>query len=70
MRVIAAVLGAIAGIVLWLFLLGVTVRNHGPGLWTLRFERVIVCGLDYNGPPYTDTIRLWLTCGPQHGQAR
>jgi hypothetical protein len=63
-------IGLLAGLLLWALVLGLRVAHHGPGLWTLRFERVIECGLDYNGPPYTDGIRLWLTCGEERGQAR
>lgn len=67
---IGVVLGLLIGLLLWVLVLGMQVRNHGPGLWSLRFERVIGCGLDYNGPPYREGIKLWLTCGETHGRAR
>ncbi len=57
-------LGLLAGCVLWFLLLGVHVQQHAPGLWTVRVQRVLTCGLDYNGPAYTHAgPRLWLTCG-------
>lgn len=63
----AAALGLVAALLAWALALGARVSNHGPGLWTLRFERVIECALDYNGPPYRDDIRFWLTCGDERG---
>jgi hypothetical protein len=39
-------------------------HRHERGLWTLRFQRIFDCGLDYNGPPYTSgSVNVWLTCG-------
>lgn len=61
------IVGILAGLLLWVLALGVQVQNHGPGLWSLRFQRVMACGLDYNGPPFRDTIRVWLTCGNERG---
>ena len=64
----AVLLGTAAGLLLWSLVLGVQVRRHEPGLWTLRVQRVIGCGLDYNGPPWTRPgIVLWLTCGEEQG---
>ncbi len=64
----AVLLGTIAGLLLWSLVLGVQVRRQEPGLWTLRVQRVIECGLDYNGPPWTKQgIVLWLTCGEERG---
>ncbi len=61
---VAGILGvALAALVIALAL-GAEVRRHEPGLWTLRFRRIVDCGLDYNGPPFTERGRaLWLTCG-------
>ncbi len=57
-------LGLALGLLLWTLALGVQVRQHQPGLWTMRVQRVVSCGLDYNGPPFTHgDHRLWLNCG-------
>jgi hypothetical protein len=41
-------------------------HRHEQGLWTLRFQRVLDCGLDYSGPPYTSgSHNVWLTCGAE-----
>lgn len=58
----AGLTGLLVGLLIWALLLGATVRQHEPGLWTLRFQRVIGCGLDYNGPPFSPQITLWLSC--------
>jgi hypothetical protein len=59
-------LGLLAGALFWSLLLGIQVRRHEPGLWTVRIQRIVACGLDYNGPPFTHGDRsLWLTCGQQ-----
>src|SRR5512133_2790073 len=64
----AVVLGIAAGLLLWSLVLGIQVRRHEPGLWTVRVQRVIDCGLDYNGPPWTGQgVVLWLTCGEDQG---
>jgi hypothetical protein len=64
----AVLLGTAAGLLLWSLALGVQVQRHEPGLWTLRVQRVIDCGLDYNGPPWTKQgIVVWLTCGEEQG---
>lgn len=63
----AGFLGVLAGLLVWGLLLGAQVREHDPGLWTLRFRRVLTCGLDYNGPPYSPQVTLWLTCGEADG---
>ena len=63
----AILCGALAGLLLWGLMLGAEVRRHDPGLWTLRFQRVLACGLDYNGPPYTPHVTLWLSCGEADG---
>ena len=64
---IGVMAGLLAALALWAAILGARVEAHAPGLWTLRFERILACGLDYNGPPYRDGIRLWLTCGDARG---
>jgi hypothetical protein len=62
----AIILGFLAGCVLWAILLTVQVQRHAPGLWTVRVQRILDCGLDYNGPAYTHSgVRLWLTCGSE-----
>lgn len=58
----AILCGVLVGLVLWGLALGAHIRRHDPGLWTLRFQRVLACGLDYNGPPYTSQVTLWLSC--------
>jgi len=64
--VVATLLGVIAGLLVVGAILGAQVRRHEPGLWTLRFARVLDCGADYNGPPFTSgSIAVWLTCGPE-----
>jgi hypothetical protein len=58
-----AVLGVITGLLLWGVMLGVNMHRQQPGLWTMRPQRIVACGLDYNGPPWTKSgIVLWLTC--------
>ena len=61
----AVLLGFLAALLVWALVLGVQIQRHEPGLWTVRNERIVNCGLDYNGPPYTSagSITLWLTCG-------
>lgn len=59
--------GFVVGLLLWGLLLGAQVHRTGPGLWVVRFQRVLGCGLDYNGPPYTAQPVLWLTCGEESG---
>lgn len=59
---LAALLGILIGLAVWGALLGGEVRRHEPGLWTLRFRRVIACGLDYNGPPWSARVTVWLSC--------
>jgi hypothetical protein len=62
----AGALGLVAGMLVCALLLGMQVNRHERGLWTLRFQRVLDCGLDYSGPPYTNgSINLWLTCGAE-----
>jgi hypothetical protein len=57
-------LGILTGLVIVGLGLGVQMRRYEPGLWTLRFQRVLACGVDYNGPPYTNgAVDVWLTCG-------
>lgn len=63
----AILLGALTGLLLWGPILGAHVHQQEPGLWALRFDRVLACGLDYNGPPYTAQVTLWLTCGEANG---
>ena len=61
---IAGALGLVAGLLLCGLVLGAQVRRHEVGLWTLRFQRILDCGLDYSGPPYTGgQVNVWLTCG-------
>ena len=61
-------LGVTLGLLFWILVLGIGVRQHQPGLWTLRVQRVVDCGLDYNGPPFTKAgVVLWLTCGEEQG---
>jgi hypothetical protein len=60
----AVLLGLLAGVLLWSLVIGVQIHRFQPGLWTLRTQRAVACGLDYNGPPFTTGERhLWLTCG-------
>jgi len=59
----AIFVGILLGLALWGLILGMEVRRHEPGLWTARFHRVLDCGLDYSGPPFTAGSSLWLTCG-------
>ena len=62
----AITVGVIAGLLLVGAILGAQARRHEPGLWTLRFARVLDCGVDYNGPPFTHgSVAVWLTCGPE-----
>lgn len=57
-------IGLILGLLLWGLILDVQIRRFEPGLWAVRAQQVIHCGLDYNGPPFTARGRsLWLTCG-------
>ena len=58
--------GFAAGLLLWALTLGAQAHRYEPGLWTVRFARGLDCGLDYNGPPFSDEGRsLWLTCGAE-----
>jgi len=58
--------GLLLGLALWGLVLGVQVRRHEPGLWTVRSERLMACGLDYNGPPFdSGGAKVWLTCGAE-----
>lgn len=59
----AGLIGLLVGLLIWGALLGITVRRYEPGLWILRFQRVIACELDYNGPPFRPQVILWLSCG-------
>ncbi len=59
----AGSLGALVGLLLWGLVLGAQTYRPEAGLWTLRFQRVLACGLDYNGPPYAEQRTLWLSCG-------
>jgi hypothetical protein len=64
----AALLGIVAGLLLWGFMLGMQVRRYEAGLWTVRFQRIFDCGLDYNGPPFASgAATIWLTCGNEEG---
>ena len=63
----ATLLGLLVALLLWGVALGTHVRRHEPGLWTVRFDKVIACGLDYNGPPFTERRVVWLTCGEAAG---
>jgi hypothetical protein len=64
LTVLSLTFGFLTGLLLWALLLGAQARRHEPGLWTVRFARGLDCGLDYNGPPFTDAGRtLWLSCG-------
>lgn len=63
----AALAGLLVGLLLWGLALGARFDRHGPGLWTVRFDRLLSCGLDYNGPPFAATRILWLTCGESGG---
>jgi hypothetical protein len=58
-------LGVLAAVLILAFALGMQISRHEPGLWTMRAQRVVNCGLDYNGPPFTapGSVTLWLTCG-------
>jgi len=60
--IMAGLVGLLLGLLIWGLLLGATVRRHEPGLWTLRFQRVLACGVDYNGPPYAAQVTIWLSC--------
>lgn len=63
-----SVFGVLAALLLLGLILGAQVRRHEPGLWTLRFQRILDCGVDYNGPPYTmGDINIWVTCGGDDG---
>lgn len=66
-RWLFAWLGFLTGLLIWSLLLGLRIHRYEPGLWTVRFDRVIGCGLDYNGPPYAQPATLWLTCGEAEG---
>jgi len=58
--------GFLVGLAFVALAFGVQVRRHDPGLWTVRFARGLDCGLDYNGPPFSEAGRsLWLTCGAE-----
>ncbi len=62
----ASLLGFATGMLLCALALGAQVHRYEQGLWTLRFQRILDCGLDYNGPPYTTgSVNVWLTCGPE-----
>jgi hypothetical protein len=62
----AGLLGLAAGMLLVALVLGAQLQRHERGLWTLRFQRIFDCGLDYNGPPYTSgSVNVWLTCGEE-----
>jgi hypothetical protein len=61
--VLACLAGIGLAIVVWGAVLDVQVRRHRPGLWTMRPQRILACGLDYNGPPFSSLgPTLWLTC--------
>lgn len=63
---IAGVFGLIAGLLLWGLVLGLQLHRHEQGLWTVRFQRILDCGLDYSAPPYTSgSVNVWLTCGDE-----
>lgn len=59
----ASLVGLLVGLLLWGLALGAQIYQPEAGLWALRFQRVLACGLDYNGPPYMEQMTLWLTCG-------
>ncbi len=60
---LGALAGIAVGIALWSALLDVEVRRHSPGLWTVRAHRIVVCGLDYNGPAaQRPSGTIWLSC--------
>jgi hypothetical protein len=60
----AVLLGLIAGLLACGLVLGAQVRRYERGLWTVRFRRVLDCGLDYSSPPFTSgSVNVWLTCG-------
>jgi hypothetical protein len=62
----AGLLGLAVGLLLVALLLGAQLHRYEPGLWTLRFQRILDCGIDYNGPPYAKAAaNLWLTCGAE-----
>ena len=64
--VAAILLGFATGMLLCAVVLGAQLRRHEQGLWTVRFQRVLDCGLDYSGPPYTGrSVNVWLTCGDE-----
>jgi hypothetical protein len=64
--VAAILLGFATGMLLCAVVLGTQLRHHEQGLWTVRFQRVLECGLDYSGPPYTSgSVNVWLTCGDE-----
>ncbi len=48
----AMVAGLLVALLLWGLALGTHIRRHEPGLWTVRFDKLLSCGLDYNGPPF------------------
>lgn len=63
-RLTAVLAGLLVGLLFWGLMLGAQVRRHEPGLWTVRFQRVLRCGVDYNGPPFREQgMAIWLTCG-------
>ena len=56
--------GLLLGALVWGLILGIQVQRYEPGLWTLRVQCIVNCGLDYNGPPFRQQGEvLWLTCG-------
>ncbi len=59
--------GLLVALLLWGLALGTHIRRHEPGLWTVRFDKLLSCGLDYNGPPFAAERVLWLTCGDSDG---
>ena len=64
--VAAGLLGFAVGMLLCALVLGAQVHRHEEGLWTVRFQRILDCGLDYNGPPFTSgSVNVWLTCGTE-----
>jgi hypothetical protein len=61
---VAGLVGFAAGMLLCALITGAQVRQYERGLWTMRFQRLLDCGVDYNGPPYTSgAVNVWLTCG-------
>lgn len=63
----ATLAGLLVALLLWNIALGAHLRRHEPGLWTVRFDNLLACGLDYNGPPFASEHVLWLTCGESAG---